>query len=97
MNRQQEFEEQLQRNNQQVVDDLLNDQQWSILRDFYKNHFDEIEELLRIRRNSRMVIEDFYSLEPALKPFLNANSDGFLFAYQVNEAIKGGYLTQDMF
>ncbi len=88
-----EFQAQLERDNKRVVDELLNDGQCSDLRDFYKNHFDEIEANLD-GQNVRQVIEDFWKIEPSLKSVID---DNFLFVTQVNKAMKDGFLSKDMF
>jgi len=72
---------------------LLNDVEWEWLCEFYETHFDEIVELLRMR-SPRLMLEDFYSLEPSLKSRLSENH---LYVYQVNLAIQDGLLSQDMF
>lgn len=92
-NREQELQAQVERNNKRVVDELLNNDQYCDLRDFYKNHFDEIAAKLD-GQNVRQVIEDFWTMEPSLKTVFN---DYFLFVSQVNKAMKDGFLSKDMF
>lgn len=91
--REQEFKEQVERTNRQVVDELLNNDHYSDLREFYKSHYDEIDELLH-NRNVRQVVEDFWVIEPSLKTVFN---DNFLFVTNVNKAMKAGFLSKNMF
>ena len=93
MNREQEFARQLERDNNRVSRDLLNNPEWEWLRNFYEAHFDEIFRLLR-SGNPRLVMEDFYHFEPSLQPML---SEHHMFLYQVNCAIKDGALRKSMF
>ena len=93
MNRQREFEEQLERGDRRVVHQLLNDQKWSWLKLFYQRHFDEVRSLLN-GSNLRTVVEDFGYLEPALKTALVDNQ---LFVYMINTAIYNGVLKRVCF
>ena len=92
-NREREFKEQVERTNRQVVDELLNDYHYSDLREFYKSHYDEIDDLLH-NRNFRQVVEDFWAIEPSLKSVF---IDNFLFVTNVNKAMKAGFLSKNMF
>lgn len=93
MNRQREFEEQLERGDRRVVHQLLNDQEWSWLKLFYQRNFDEVRSLLN-GSNLRTVVEDFGYLEPALKTALVDNQ---LFVYMINTAIYNGVLKRECF
>ena len=93
MNRQREFEEQLERGDRRVVHQLLNDQKWSWLKLFYQRHFDEVRSLLN-GSNLRTVVEDFGYLEPALKTALVDNQ---LFVYMINTAIYNGVLKRECY
>ena len=94
MNKQQEFEAQLARDNEHVKSLLLNDPyEWAWLREFYNNHFDEIRGMLN-NRNLRTVIEDYCHMEPSL---CSALMENYLFVYQVNLAIYKNVLKKDNF
>lgn len=93
MNRQQELEAQLARDSERVKYQLLNDPEWTWLREFYCAHFDEICGLLN-DRNLRTVVEDFSLMEPTLDSSLIENH---LFVYQVNVAIHKGVLKKEDF
>lgn len=93
MNKEQEFREQLERNDWETVGELVNNPEWEWLKSFYAAHFNEIEGLVKNCRSLRTVIEDICSLEPALGSRLIENN---LFVYQVNLAIQNGVLREDM-
>lgn len=93
MNRQQEFAEQLKRDDLRTVNELLNNPDWRWLREFYKTHLDEILGLLN-RKNLRTVVEDYCRLAPESQSKL---MESRLFIYQVNLALFNGCLTQDKF
>lgn len=85
--------QQLRRDEERVKRQLLNDEKYSCLKEFYANYFDEIVEILNIQ-NSRLAIEDIMALEPA--SFVGGNYE-FLFMKQVNDAIKSGVIDAEDF
>lgn len=93
MNKQQEFESQLARGNENVKSQLLTEPEWAWLREFFNNHFDYISGLLN-GRDLRTVIEDYCHIEPTLSFALMENH---LFVYQVNLAIYKGVLKKEDF
>ena len=94
MNRREEFEKQLKRNDEHVVHELLYDPDKAVLRDFYDAWFDEISALIADCRSTRTVVEDICNLEPEMQSLLMEN---ILFVKQVNDAIKSGVLTKEHF
>ena len=90
--RDRQFQEQLERNQATVVNQLLNDPQYVNLRKFYEYHFDEVEVLLRAQ-GVRQVQESMCALEPYLKQEIAEN---VLFLAEVHNAIKNGIFTKDM-
>lgn len=93
MSREQEFARQLERDSNRISRELLTNPEWEWLRNFYESHFEEVSSLLRYG-NPRLVIEDFFHLEPSLQSLL---SEHYMFLYQVNCAIKEGTLRRNMF
>lgn len=94
MNHKEEFEAQLARDDERVVNELLNDPEKAVIRDFYNARFDEISALIANCRNLRTVIEDICDLEPEMRSIL---MEDHLFVYMVNVAIKNGALRKDSF
>lgn len=92
MNREQEFKEQLERNDRETVWELVNNPEWEWLNAFYATHFDEISYFVSNCRSLRTVIEDICALEPAVGSRLIENT---LFVYRVNVAIKNGVLRKE--
>ena len=88
-----EFEAQLERANYRAAYELLNDPKKVLLRSFYENHFDEIEDILRYTK-PRMTLEEYKALDPTMASELYEDR---LFVYQVNLAIVDGVLTKDNF
>ena len=66
MERKEEFEAQLRRNDLQTVQQLLTSPEKETIREFYETHFDEIKSLIANCRNLRTVVEDLYALEPSM-------------------------------
>ena len=94
MNRQQEFEAQLHRNDLQTVNELLNNPEKEVLKQFYEFHFDEIVALIVKCRDLRLVLGDLYLLDSTMIPILSEDN---LFVYMVNVAIQNGVLTKRSF
>lgn len=80
--------QQIRRDEERVKRQLLNDEKYSYLKEFYTNHFDEIAEILSVQ-NSRLAIEDIMTLDPSV--FFGGHYE-FLFLKQVNDAIKSGVI-----
>lgn len=93
MNRELEFREQLERNDQETVWELVNNPEWEWLKSFYAAHFNEIISMVMNCRSLRTVIEDICSLEPSLGSRLIEKD---LFVYRMNLAIQNGVLREDM-
>lgn len=93
MNRNEEFEAQLRRDDLHTVQELLTNPEKESLRRFYEEHFDEIEALIVNCRSMRTVLEDLYALDPAMRPVLSSDH---LFVYMVNTAIQNGVLTKNV-
>ena len=85
--------QQLRRDEERVKNQLLKDEKYSYLKEFYANHFDEIAEILSVQ-NSRLAIEDIMALDPSF--FVGGNYE-FLFLKQVNDVIKSGYINAEDF
>lgn len=94
MNRQQEFEAQLHHNDLQTVNELLNNLEKEVLKQFYEFHFDEIVALIAKCRDLRLVLGDLYLLDSTMIPILSEDN---LFVYMVNVAIQNGVLTKSSF
>ena len=94
MNYREEFEKQLKRDDERVVNELLHDSDKAMLRDFYDAWFDKISALIANCKSTRNVVEDICNLEPKMHSILMEN---FLFVKQINDAIKNGVLTKDSF
>lgn len=91
MNRNEEFEAQLRRDDLHTVQELLTNPEKESLRRFYEEHFDEIEALIANCRSMRTVLEDLYALDSVMEPMLSSDH---LFVYMINVAIKNGVLTK---
>lgn len=88
-----QIKEQLKRDEQNAIKDLIDETENMPLKAFYKEHFDEIKEYIR-ETNSRLAIEDIYNL--AKKNKFDISSYLFLFIKQINDAIANGSLTKNM-
>ena len=93
MNRRQEYEAQLARDDERVVNELLNNPEWGWLKEFYQKHWDNVCQVLN-GDNLRTVVEDYGHMEPTLASNLVVN---LLFVYQVNLAIYHGAMTKERF
>ncbi len=89
-----EFEKQLEKDDERVVDELLHNHDKAVFRDFYEAWFDEISALIANCTSLRTVIEDICNLEPEMQNLL---MEDHLFVYMVNVAIKNGVLTKEQF
>lgn len=94
MNHKEEFEVQLARDDERVVNELLYNPEKAVIRDFYYAWFDEISALIANCRSLRIVIEDICNLEPEMSSIL---MEEHLFVYMVNTAIKNGVLRKESF
>lgn len=85
--------QQLRRDEECVKRQLLKDEKYSYLKEFYANNFDEIAEILSVQ-NSRLAIEDIMALSPSA--FFGGHYE-FLFMKQINDAIKSGVIKAEDF
>lgn len=85
--------EQLKRNDAQVINKLLSEDQYTELRQHYKQNFGEIAQLIE-RDGDRISIESIFNIPNNVPQHIL--SDEFLFIMQVNQAISRGSLTEDM-
>lgn len=85
--------EQLKRNDAQVINKLLSEDDYAELRQHYKENFHIIAQLIE-REGVRTSIESIFAIPNTVPKHIQ--SDEFLFILQLNEAISRGSLTEDM-
>lgn len=91
--RQQQFEQQLQDDANHVVMAFLTELQYEAVRQEYANHFDEIKAAIDNPRNTlRTCVEDIGKLSTVIKQAIINES---LFFQELHRSIKEGILTED--
>lgn len=88
-----EFQQQLINNDKSIKIDLLENEQYLYLKEFYGKHFQEISDILE-RENSRTAIEAIQELSHSTFTY---DSDEFLFMKGINDAICHRIITEEDF
>lgn len=88
-----QMDEQLKRNDAQVINKFLTEAEYAELRQHYKQNFEEIAQLIA-REGDRISIESIFNIPNEVPRHIL--SDDFLFVVQVNQTIRRGSLRGDM-
>ena len=88
-----QMDEQLKRNDAQVINKFLTEAEYAEWRQHDKQNFEEIAQWIA-REGDRISIESIFNIPNEVPQHIL--SDDFLFVVQVNQAIKRGSLREDM-